>query len=63
MQHVLKRVIKEERPKILAALADDPVQSVATLLSAAGIDFEQNGNEFNINTGITEGITIKVERN
>ena len=47
----------------MASLANDPVQSIADLLTAAGLDFIQSGNEFNIITGREEGVTIKVERN
>ena len=62
-QRILRRVVKEERSKILTALANDPVQSIADLLTAAGLDFIQTGNEFNIDTGREDGVTIKVERN
>jgi hypothetical protein len=62
-QRILRRVVKEERSKILTALANDPVQSIADLLTAAGLDFIQSGNEFNIATGREDGVTIKVERN
>ena len=62
-QRILRRVVNEERSRILASLADDPVQSIAELLTAAGLDFTQSGNEFHLDTGREEGVTIKVERN
>ncbi len=62
-QRILRRVVNEERSRILASLADDPVQSIAELLTAAGLDFTQSGNEFILDTGREEGVTIKVERN
>jgi hypothetical protein len=62
-QRILRRVVNEQRSKILTALANDPVQSIAELLTAAGLDFIQTGNEFSIDTGREDGVTIKVERN
>ena len=62
-QRILKTVLKEQRPKILAEFSSDPIRSIANLLTLAGVSYKQAGNEFYITTGKSESVTIKVEKN
>ena len=62
-QRILKTVLKEQRPKILAEFSHDPIKSIASLLTLAGVSYKQTGNEFYIVTGGSESVTIKVEKN
>jgi hypothetical protein len=62
-ERILKNVLKERRSKILAEFSIDPIRSIAGLLSMAGVNYTQSGNEFYIVTGKHESVTIKVEKN
>lgn len=61
-QRALRKMVSQERTKILSDIADDPVRSIAMLLKLAGVDFKQTDNEFYVSTGENEGVAITVER-
>ena len=62
MKRFLQGIIDKEKAKLLSEMGRDPIGTLAMMLDKVGIPYQQSDNEFIIETGEDEAVTVRVKK-